>query len=459
MNPSLDSYKQALELKEEQLLDDFFTFLKFKSISTLKAFKPEILKCAHWVSDYLKDLGFKTELWETTGHPTVFAENLEAGPDKPTLLLYQHYDVQPVDPEDLWDSPPFEPTLKNGNIVARGACDNKGQAFYVFTALRLIFEKHGKYPLNIRVLVEGEEETGSAGLAGILEKHKEQLNVDYLTIIDVDIPKEDIPAITMGGRGILTYTLELTGSNTDLHSGIHGGIVYNPLRALSEALSKMYDDKGRVTIPDFYKDVKELSQKEKEELYLEFDEKEYELEYEAKATGGEKDYSPLERTGIRPTFEINGIWGGYNEEGFKTVIPAKAFAKVSIRLVSNQDPQTISNSFKKHFTSLVPGGVKAEVNIEADDAPAFSCSFDSKLAEAASKAYTEVFERPCQKVMGGGSLPITALLQHTSGAESIAFGMGLISDKIHAPNENFSVSRLKKGALIVTQFLEHLAES
>ncbi|MCH9633781.1 MAG: Succinyl-diaminopimelate desuccinylase [Chlamydiae bacterium] len=459
MNPNFETYKTKLQNEEKKLLNDFFTFLRFKSISAKESFKPEILKCAHWVSDYLSEIGFKTELWDTSGPPTVFAENLEAGPDKPTLLLYQHYDVQPVDPEDLWDTPPFEPTMRNDHIYARGACDNKGQAFFVFTALRLLFEKEGKYPINIKLLIEGEEETGSHGLASILDQYKDRLNVDYLTIIDVDIPAENTPAITLGGRGILTYTLTFSGSNTDLHSGIHGGLVYNPLRALSESLAAIVDKEGKVTIPNFYKDVKELSKEDKKTLYLDFDNEAYEKEYETKTTGGELNYSPLERTGLRPTFEINGIWGGYNEEGFKTVIPAKAFAKVSMRLVPNQDPSKVSCDFIEYLKSLVPGGINLDVAIEGDLSPAFTCPIQSKIANAASQAYEVVFNKPCQKVVGGGSLPIAALLQTATNAESIAFGMGLSQDKIHAPNENFSFSRLKKGALVVLEFINNLAKS
>lgn len=457
MAPSLEIYKEKLNEREEQLLEDYLTFLKFKSVSTLPVFKPEMIKCSQWVKDYLEKFNFKAEVWETKGHPTIFAENLEAGPSKPTLLLYQHYDVQPVDPEHLWDSPPFEPSIKDGNIYARGASDNKGQAFYVFTALKLIMEKEGKFPLNIKLLVEGEEETGSEGLTEILDQHKKQLKADYLTVIDVDIPEKDTPAINMSCRGIMTFTIEVTGSNTDLHSGIHGGLVYNPLRALSEALAKMYDNKGAVTLPGFYDEVKEFSEQEKKQLYLDFDPHKYEAQYAAKANGGEQGYSPLERTGIRPTFEINGIWGGYNGEGFKTVLPAKAFAKLSFRLVANQNPEATLKAFKQYFPTLFPDGMQVNIKVEGEPAPAFICPFESKVAQAASAAYTDVFQKPCKKMMGGGSLPIAALLQKTTGGEALAFGLGLSSDKIHAPNEHFSMQRIKKGALIVTQFIEHLA--
>lgn len=459
MAPALETYKESLEQNEKKILEDYFTFLRFESISTLEEHKPHILKCASWVSDYLKEIGFKTEIWETSGHPTVFAENLEAGPDKPTLLFYQHYDVQPVDPIELWETSPFEPTLKGDKVFARGASDNKGQAFYVFTALKLMKKHKGKFPLNIKVLVEGEEETGSDGLTQVLEKYKSRIKADYLTIIDVDIPKEDAPAVNLSTRGILSYTLEIEGSNTDLHSGIHGGLVYNPLRALSEALSKIYNDKGEVTIPHFYEDLLELSSKEQEELYLDFDAQEYEKQYQAKPNGGEKAFSPLERTGLRPTFEINGIWGGYNGEGFKTVIPAKAFAKLSMRLVPNQDPIKVAKSFESYLSTLFPEGIRLKLKSESEPAEAFLCPFNSKMTQAATNAYETVFKKPCKKIMGGGSLPIASLLQTATGAEPLAFGMGLSTDKIHAPNEHFSITRLKTGVLIVTEFIENLAKN
>lgn len=457
MNHSLKPYQTQLEQQEEDFLKDYFTFLSFKSISTQAKYKMEIEKCAHWVENELQKLHFKTTQWPTSGHPVVYAENLEAGPDKPTLLFYQHYDVQPVDPLALWDSPPFEPKREGDLIYARGASDNKGQAFYVLLALKLIFEQTGRYPLNIKVLIEGEEEVGSKGLSEILSQYKKELKADYLTIVDVDIPEKEVPAINLGCRGIIPYTLELTGSNTDLHSGIHGGLVYNPLRAMVELLARCYDSSGRVTIPHFYQGVKDYTVEEKKQLYLDFDEKDYEKTYEAKANGGEHGYSPLERTGLRPTFEINGLWGGYNEEGFKTVIPAKAFAKVSMRLVYEQDPKALSKSFENFLLDHLPKGMKLKFSIEGEPAKALTCSFDSKIAKAATLAYESVFEKPCQKVMGGGSLPIADLLHSASGAEVLLFGLGLSSDKIHAPNEHFSVSRIKKGALIIIEFLHQLS--
>lgn len=458
-NPLLNKYQQLLSKKEKDFVQSYLNFLKFKSISTQEQYKQDVSNCAQWVKERLENLHFDTEIWETSGHPAVFAQNLKAGPDKPTLLMYQHYDVQPVDPVDEWNSSPFEPTLDKDEVYARGACDNKGQAFYVLMALEMVYENLGHYPLNIKVVIEGEEECGSKGLTELLSIKKKELQANYLSVVDVDIPAPDVPAINLSARGMVSYTLELTGSNTDLHSGIHGGIVYNPLRALSEALSKCYDAKGKVTIPHFYDGVKEYTEQEKQQIYTEFDVETYRKQYQAEPNGGEQDFTPLERSGMRPTFEINGIWGGYNEKGFKTVIPAKAFAKLSMRLVSEQDPKKIHEQFQKHFKSLLPTGMKVHFKLEGELSQAYTCPFDSKIAQAAIFAYNQVFsDKTCQRVMGGGSLPILRLLKEASNAEVLAFGLGLSTDKIHAPNEHFSISRLKKGSLIVAQFLHKLSE-
>lgn len=458
MNLTLETLQSKLKEKKELFLKEYIEFLKFETISAQKEYQGELVQCSKWLEKYFKRLGFETEIWETSGPPTVYGEYLKAGKDKPTLLMYQHYDVQPVDPLNLWKSPPFEPHIEGDKITARGASDNKGQAFYVLMALELIYELTGEYPLNIKLLFEGEEENASKGLFGLLKTKQEKIRSDYLSIVDVNIPDANTPALNMGARGLLALTLELTGSNTDLHSGLHGGVAYNPLRALSEALSACYDKDGKVTIPHFYEGVKEYSDEEKKELYLDFDEKEYEKQNHAVTNGGEKNFSPQERSGIRPTFEINGIWGGYNEEGFKTVIPAKAFAKVSMRLVGDQDPEKIYTHFKSFFQSKLPDGIDCSYKIEGTPAKAFTCPFDSKIADAATKAYEALFDKPCKKLMGGGSLPIGEALQKASEAQVLCFGLALDSDQVHAPNENFSISRLEKGALIVALFLQHLSE-
>lgn len=458
MNPSLNHYSQKYEENKKDILDDFFTYLRFKSISTQKEFHQEALSCAHWLSSYLEKLNLEVSFWETPTLPTLFAQNLDAGEDKPTVLIYLHYDVQPVDPLDLWESKPFEPTIRNGNIYARGACDNKGQAFYTITALKYILEKHKKYPVNLKIIVEGEEECGSFGLNSIIEEKSDELKADYLLIVDVDIPNEDSPTVNLGCRGICTSEVTLKGTNTDLHSGLYGGVVKNPLMTLCEMFSKFHDSKGKVKIPGFYDNVRKLSKAEKKDLYLELDEDEFKKTHGVNPTGGEKNYKPLERMGLRPTFEINGIWGGYTEPGFKTVIPSLAHAKVSMRLIPDQDPQYILEQFTTYIHSLVPEDLELTLKTDHKPAPAIWSDFNSKIVDASMWAFSEVFEKPCKKYMGGGSLPIANTLEKASQAQSIGLGVAISTDQIHAPNEHFSIERFKKGFLVITQLLEKLGD-
>ena len=459
MNPSLESYSESFDQNKDKHLESFFEYLRFKTISAQEKYAPEIKSCVSWLKSHLENIGLSIDIWDTKRHPCILAQNLNAGKDKPTVLIYLHYDVQPVDPLELWDTPPFEPTIVEDNIFARGACDNKGQAFYTLTALKALYEKEGAYPVNLKILFEGEEEVGSKSLQEYLKEKKEEVRADYVLIVDSDIPEENSPAVTVGIRGITTAEITLQGPNSDLHSGLYGGIVYNPIQGLCKILSQFHDSEGRVTIPEFYDQVQELSKEEKEDLYLDFDEKAFESELDTKPVGGEKGYSPLERSGLRPTFEINGIWGGYIEEGFKTVIPSKAHAKVSMRLVSDQDPEKVNQLFEKHLRALVPEGFKLTIETSHAPAPPFMADFHSKLMEAAQWAYSEVFEKPCKKFAGGGSLPVALELKKASGGEVVALGVALSSDKIHAPNEHFSISRLKKGYLVITQLIERLGNS
>ncbi len=459
MNPSVKYFSQEFEAHRDNIFDDFFNYLRFPSISTSSQHKQDILDCANFVQNYLQDMHFEVQRWETLGHPCIFAQNLNAGDNAPTLLIYLHYDVQPVDPLELWETPPFEPTLKNGKIYARGASDNKGQAFFTLSALKAIYKKHQKYPLNLKIIIEGEEEVGSSHLYPLLEEKKQYLNADYLAVVDVDIPSEDNPTANLGCRGIYTCELHLKGSASDLHSGLYGGVVYNPLRALSEIFAKMYDQDGRVTIPGFYDHLYELSEEEKKDFFLSFDQKAFEKEHQTLANGGEHAFSPLERMGLRPTFEINGIWGGYIHEGFKTVIPSLACAKVSMRLIPNQDPQKIADLFAAHIQSLVPPGLTLKIIPESLPARALWCDFNSEVVKAAQWAFEQVTQKPCKKYIGGGSLPIASALEKASGAQSILLGTALGTDKIHAPNEHFSVSCFKMGYLMITQFVERLSTS
>lgn len=452
---ALDTLREEYQSHQEKALEEFFTFLKFQSVSSESEYKQQVNACADWVESYLKQIGFETEQWETSGHPCIFGSWMGAGSDQPTLLIYNHYDVQPVDPLEDWVSPPFEPEIRDGEIYARGAQDNKGQCFYVLQALKLLMERDGRLPINIKICIEGEEETGSAGLYELLEKRPEEFKSDYLAIVDVGIQNLSQPAVTLGVRGMLTMDVSLTGSKTDLHSGSHGGVVFNPIHALVEVLSKVRDSDGKITIPGFYDDVEELSEEDRHQLSLKFDPEDYEAQF-GKPTGGEKGFAPLERAWIRPTFEVNGISGGYSGKGFKTVIPAKAHAKVSCRLVPNQDPRKMGKLVADFLTSHAPEGVKIEVDVHAGQGAAVRANIQSPVVQAFSNAYSEVFGKKCGFILEGGSIPIVKEMSRVGGSEVVLMGMGLPGDQIHAPNEHFGVARLELGFLTIARALENL---
>ncbi len=433
--------------------NDFFTLLKFKTISADVACQDQMLNCVDWLSKYLQKLNFKTEIWKTEKSPILFAENLAAGKNKPTLLLYNHYDVQPVDPEDLWDSPPFEPTIRDGKIYARGAQDNKGQLFYTLQAM-----KKSKLPINIKWCIDGGEEIGSPELSKIIPEKKKKLKADYLAIVDLGVPSLKKPAITLGVRGIVAMDVTVFGSNTDMHSGTHGGIVYNPIHALVEVLAKMRDKSGKITIPNFYQDVIPLTNKEKKAIsFSNFNLKEYEKLFKAKTIGGEKKFSPFARAWIRPTLEINGICGGYTGTGFKTVIPKEAHAKISCRLVPNVDPQKIGKLVSSYIKKNLPKGLKSEVVVHPGVGRASRADINSPVVQAFAKAYREVLGKPVNYIMEGGSIPIINQLQRASGSSLVMVGLGLINDNVHAPNEHFDMERIEKGSQIMAKAFEFLA--
>lgn len=456
---SLPDMKKWIETNRPQWLEEFMTFLSFPSISSEPQFQQSILECADWLVSYLKDLDFKVELWTTPGHPIIFASNMQAGPNQPTLLIYHHYDVQPADPLEEWQSPPFQPRLHEGNIYARGAQDNKGQCFYTLQALKLLKEHKGSFPINIKLCIEGEEEIGSAGLASILNQKQDQLKADYLAIGDLGLRQAHIPALTLGIRGIITLDVEVQGSQTDLHSGSHGGIVPNPIHALVKLLANLRDDEGHITIPGFYQDVKEIDAEESAGVSFHFDANEYYQQTGAYPTGGEIKYSVLERAWIRPTLEINGICGGYTGKGFKTVIPAKAFAKISCRLVPDQQPNEIGNLIATYLKNHAPAGVEVTVHVHPGQGKAVRISRNANVVKAFSKAFEEVFNTPCEFIFEGASIPIVPELATACGGDTILLGLGLTTDRIHAPNEHFSIDRLEKGMLIMARAIELLASN
>lgn len=458
-NPAnIETLQHYFQQHKEKMLQEYFTFLKFQSISSEPDFTPQVNACAKWLVDYLKEMGFETQLWPTKGHPTIFASDLRAGPDKPTLLIYNHYDVQPVDPINEWDSPPFEPTIRDGQVFARGAQDNKGQCFYTLQALKALLKLDKQLPINIKLCIEGEEECGSEGLAGILSEKQKELKADYLAIVDVGLREPNIPAVTIGVRGLVTMDVSVQCTHTDLHSGFHGGLSYNPIHALVELLSGLRDSSGKVTVPGFYDAVKPVSEQEKKQIALSFNEQEYEKMFGAKPSGGEKTFSPRERVWLRPTVEINGINGGYSGSGFKTVIPAKASAKLSCRLVPNQDPEKIGALVAKFLEKRAPEGTTVKVTVRSGSGKAVRANPDSQVAQAFSRAYQDVFQKPCEFIFEGGSIPIIPELAAASHSEVVLVGLGLADDQIHAPNEHFGLDRLEQGFLVMARAIELLGK-
>ena len=454
---SLSTKRMWIDDHRPQWIEDFDTFLKFPSISSEPEYKQAMLDCSQWLVNYLKKLHFEVESWPTSRHPVIFASNMKAGPDKPTLLIYNHYDVQPVDPIEKWLSPPFEPIVRNGEVYARGAQDNKGQCFYVLQALKLLQEQSGSLPLNIKLCIEGEEEVGSAGLAHLLLQKKEQFKADYLAIVDLGLRKAKTPALTLGIRGIVTLDVEVEESKTDLHSGSHGGIVFNPIHALVQLLAGLRNEEGRITVPGFYKDVLDTSLEERSNVSFHFDSNEYQQQTGVFPTGGEREYSILERAWIRPTLEINGIQGGYTGTGFKTVIPAKAHAKISCRLVPDQEPSEIGELIAAYLKDKAPSGIHVSVQIHPGQGKAVRISPNAKIVKGFAKAFEEVFDMPCEFIFEGASIPIVPELAEACGGETILLGLGLVSDQIHAPNEHFGIDRLEKGMLVMARAIEILA--
>ncbi len=438
---------------DDTTLQEYKTLLSFPSISSEPGHKQDIEACFNWVKEYVEKLNFKTERWDTSGHPTLFAESQKIE-GQPTLLLYGHYDVQPIDPIELWQSNPFNAEVRDGIIYARGAQDNKGQLFYVLQALKSF---QGKYPINIKLLIEGEEEIGSCGLEKILKEKSQKLQSDHLAIVDCGIPNKDTPAVSLGMRGLITLEMEVTGTKIDLHSGTHGGIAYNPLRAICELIASAKDENGKITIPGFYDSIIPLSEEEKKHIAFDiFDEKKYLEEYGSSATGGETSLPVMERNWLRPTLEINGVWGGYIGEGFKTVIPSKAHAKLSCRIVRGQDPEKMALLVADYFEKKAPPGIQVKVKRHSGGGPAMMTTPTSQVVQAFAKAFSDIFKKPCLYILEGASIPIVAALTKASGAEAVLVGVGLATDQIHAPNEHFGLDRSLKGRDVVVAAINHL---
>jgi acetylornithine deacetylase/succinyl-diaminopimelate desuccinylase-like protein len=450
--------QEWIDQNQTRWLEEFFDFLRFPSVSSEPDYAQAVIDCSNWLVGYLHQIGFQTEIWPNNGRPVIFAEDLSAGPEKPTLLIYHHYDVQPADPLDLWTSPPFEPSVRSGQIYARGAQDNKGQCFYALQALKMLKQKNGQFPINVKLCIEGEEEIGSPGLSHLLDKKKKQLKSDYLAVVDLGLQKAETPSLTLGIRGIMTLEITVQGSDFDLHSGSHGGIASNPIHALVRLLASLRDEHGRIAVPGFYDRVEEMTTAERSRVSFEFDEALYRQETGASPDGGENSYDPLERAWLRPTLEINGIHGGYTGSGFKTIIPAKASAKISCRLVPDQDPAEIGRLIKQYLLDLAPPGVQVNVDLHAGQGKAVRISPESKVVKAFASSFGEVFKKPCTFILEGASIPIVPELAAACGGETILLGLGLTSDQIHAPNEHFGIDRLHQGMKIMAFAIQLLGQ-
>lgn len=451
----IDQYAAWFEKNQEALLGDFFSYLKFPSVSTDPAHKQDLLACKDWLMSYMESCGLKTECWETSGHPTVFGSY--QGGEGPTLLFYGHYDVQPETPLDEWKSPPFEPEVREGVVYARGAIDNKGQSFYTLIAIRAFLELAKEKKLNIKVLIEGEEEIGSSGLEKLLDTKKKELQAESVFIVDLDMYAKGVPAVTLGIRGVMNLNVTVRNTNADLHSGVFGGVVLNPARALATCLSKMWNEKGEVAVPGFYEGVKELTKEEHAVFDWDSDLKEEAKPFEPRAFQGEGEYSLLESNWIRPTLEVNGLESGYTGEGFKTIIPSKAMVKLSCRLVPNQDPAHVMSTLETFLKKNLPEGIEIKLE-KGHGTPGVMTAPDSKTVKLTAKAYETIYQTTCRRKLCGATIPIAGMLAKACGGELVMMGVGLGSDKMHSPNECFGLDRFKEGFLSITQVLELFAK-
>jgi acetylornithine deacetylase/succinyl-diaminopimelate desuccinylase-like protein len=453
----MDYIKTYIEENKERFLDELFGLIRIPSISSIADHKPDMYKAAEYWKKLILDAGAdKAEVFETDGNPVTYGEKI-IDPAKPTVLVYGHMDVMPVDPIEKWDTKPFEPVIKDGKIWARGADDDKGQAFMHAKAFELLV-KHGKLPVNVKFMIEGEEEIGSPNLGKWCAEHKEMLKADVILVSDTGMIAPDIPSITTGLRGLSYWEVEVTGPNRDLHSGLFGGAVANPINILAKMITDMVDENGKVTMPGFYDDVLEVSDDERKMMAkAPFSEEEYKKAIDVEALYGEKGFSTNERTGIRPSFDVCGMWGGYTGEGAKTVLPSKAYAKISSRLVPNQNNEKIARMFKKHFESMAPDYVK--VNVEfLHGGQAYVCPIDIPAYKAAEKAYEEVYNKVPVPVRSGGSIPIISTFEEVLGLKSVLMGFGLESDAIHSPNENFPLEQFFNGIDTISRFYGYYAE-
>jgi acetylornithine deacetylase/succinyl-diaminopimelate desuccinylase-like protein len=441
-----------INTNRDKYVEELKAYLAIPSISALPEHAADVKRCAEWTADEMRRIGMENvKLIDTPGFPVVYGDWLGA-PGAPTILFYGHYDVQPVDPLNLWESPPFEATVRDGEIYARGSADDKGQVFMHFKAIEAHLKQNGKLPLNIKIILEGEEEVGSANLDNFVKAHKDELTADVVVISDSPMFDRGIPSICYGLRGLVYFQIDLRGTKSDLHSGSFGGAVANPAFQLANILAQMKDRSGRIKIPGFYDDVKELREEEREQWKrLPFNEKRYAKELGAPRLWGETGYSTLERVWARPTFEVNGILAGFTGEGAKTVIPAVAMAKVSMRLVPNQDPDKIAQLFEDYVKKVAPKTVEVKVTRMHGGKP-WMTEFDNKYVQAAGRAIKQGFGQEPVFNREGGSIPVVATFQEILGLPSVLFGVGLPDENAHAPNEKLDLGNFH-GGIIASAFL------
>ncbi len=442
---------------KDRFLEELLDLLRIPSVSADSKYKDDVKRCADAVKEHLLKAGCDSaEVCPTAGHPIVYGEKM-VDPKLPTVLVYGHYDVQPADPLNLWTSGPFEPVIKDGKIFARGACDDKGQMFMHIKALE-VMAKTNSLPCNVKIMIEGEEEVGSSNLGKFLEDNVDRLKADIVLVSDTSMISMDSPSIESGLRGLAYMEVEVTGPNRDLHSGVYGGAVANPINILCKMIASMHDENNHITIPGFYDKVEDLTEAERKALNnAPFNLDDYKKELGVKENWGEKGYTTLERTGTRPTLDVNGIWGGYTGEGAKTVLPSKAFAKISMRLVPHQTSEEISNMFAKHFESIAPDYVQVKVTAHHGGEPVVTPT-NSHAYKAAEKAIKTTFGKDPIPTRGGGSIPIIALFERTLGLKTVLLGFGLDNDNIHSPNEKYDVFNYYKGIETIPYFHKFFAE-
>lgn len=459
----MNNIKDYINSNKERFINELINLLKIPSVSADSAYSQDVINTAEAIKSSLEKAGCdKVELCQTPGYPIVYAEKI-INPTLPTVLVYGHYDVQPPDPIDLWDSPPFEPVIKTtplhpeGAIFARGACDDKGQMYMHVKAFEYMIQNNC-LPCNVKFMIEGEEEVGSSSLSWFVQRNQEKLKNDVILISDTGMISNQQPSITTGLRGLSYVEVEVTGPNRDLHSGLYGGAVANPINILSKMIASLHDENNRITIPGFYDKVEELSKEERMQMAkAPFSIEKYKNALDIDDVHGEEGYVTNERNAIRPTLDVNGIWGGYTGEGAKTVIPSKAFAKISMRLVPNQDWEEITQLFKKHFESIAPKSVRVKVTPH-HGGQGYVTPIDSIGYKAASLAYTDTFGVAPIPVRSGGSIPIVALFEKELKSKTILMGFGLDSDAIHSPNEHFGIFNYLKGIETIPLFYKYFVE-